>query len=61
MSEREIIELRQKLNQGLRESYCKMLQRKMKLGQSVVIADDNGRPKTITAKEAWRRYVAAEK
>lgn len=60
MSKEERLELREKLNRGLKESYEKMLRLKLKLGESLVISDGNGHPVTISAEEAWRRYQARQ-
>ncbi|MDE6264524.1 MAG: hypothetical protein K2M11_05190 [Paramuribaculum sp.] len=54
MSEEERLELRNRLNEGLKESFRKMLELKKKLGQSLVICDKDGNPITITAEEAER-------
>lgn len=54
MSEEEMIELSNRLNEGLKESFRKMLELKKKLGQSLVICDKDGNPITITAEEAER-------
>ena len=51
MSEQEKINLRKKINQGLKQSYEALLQRKAALGQDMVIADANGQPMVISAKE----------
>ena len=56
MSERESLDLRDKLNKGLKESFEKMLLRKKQLGESVVTCDENGNVITLTAEEAWRLY-----
>ena len=37
-----------------------MFERKMKLGEEVVIADENGMPLVISAEEALRRFDARE-
>ncbi len=54
MSEQEKIELSDKLNKALKDSYYKMLDLKKKLGQTVIIADENGMPLEVTAEEAER-------
>lgn len=54
MSENEIIELSNKLNKALKESYYKMIDLKKKLGQTVIIADKNGKPIEVSAEEAER-------
>ena len=51
MSEQEKINLRIKINQGLKQSYEALLRRKAALGQDMVIADANGQPMEISAKE----------
>ena len=56
MSKEDLIKQRNQLNKGLKESYEKMLQLKMKLGQKVVISDCDGKPITITADQAWNEY-----
>ena len=56
MSKEDLIKQRNQLNKGLKESYEKMLQLKMKLGQKVVISDCDGKPLTITADQAWNEY-----
>ena len=47
MSEQEKINLRIKINQGLKQSYEALLRRKAALGQDMVIADANGQPMVI--------------
>ena len=54
MSEKEKIELNDKLNKALKESYHKMIDLKKKLGQTVIIADGNGMPIEVSAEEAER-------
>lgn len=54
MSENEKIELSDKLNKALKESYYKMIDIKKKLGQTVIISDKNGRPIEVSAEEAER-------
>lgn len=54
MSEKEKIELSDKLNKALKDSYYKMLDLKKKLGQTVIIADENGMPIEVSAEEAER-------
>ena len=52
MSEKEIIELSDKLNKALKESYYKMLDLKKKLGQTIIISDGHGNPLEVTPEEA---------
>ena len=56
MSEKERIELEDKLTKGLKESFEKMLLRKKQLGETVVTCDENGNVITLTAEEAWQLY-----
>ena len=60
MSKEDLIKQRNRLNKGLKESYEKMLQLKMKLGQKVVISDCDGKPITITADQAWDDYQKSQ-
>ena len=61
MSERESLDLRDKLNKGLKESFEKMLLRKKQLGESVVTCDENGNVITLSAEEAWQIYTEKRK
>lgn len=62
MSEQEKINLRAKINQGLKQSYEALLRRKAALGQDMVIADANGQPIVVSAKELLaRRTDSTEK
>lgn len=56
MSDKESLEIRKKLNEGLKESFEKMLLRKRQLGESVVTCDENRNVITLTAEEAWQLY-----
>ena len=58
MSEKEIIELSDKLNKALKESYYKMLDLKKKLGQTVIISDGHGKPLEVTPEEAEMKAKA---
>lgn len=49
MSEQEKINLRAKINQGLKQSYESLLRRKAALGQDMVIADADGNPIVVPA------------
>ena len=59
MSEQEKIILSDKITEGIRKAQKAMFERKAKLGESVVIADTNGQPITISAEEALQRFNAA--
>lgn len=54
MSKEEQLEMREILNKALKESYKKMIDLKKKLGQTVIITDNNGRPVEVSAEEAGR-------
>ena len=54
MSEKEKIDFREKLDKALKESFFKMIDLKKKLGQTVIIADKNGKPIEVSAEEAER-------
>ena len=56
MSEQEKIDLRDKICQGLKESFEDLLRRKAALGQDVVFGDENGRPIVMAAKDALAEY-----
>ncbi len=49
MSEQEELNLFDKINKGLKQSYENLLRRKAALGQDMVIADENGKPITVPA------------
>lgn len=55
MSEQEKIDLSDKLTDAIREAQRLLFERKAKLGESVVVADADGQPITISAAEALRR------
>lgn len=61
MSEQEKIELREKICQGLKESFENLLRRKAALGQDMVFADENGMPRVVPAREALAEYEAKQK
>ena len=49
MSEQEKINIRTKINKGLKKSDEALLRRKAALGQDMVIADANGQPVVVPA------------
>lgn len=57
MSEQERINLYERLGEAMERSTKAMLDRKAKLGETVVIADANGRPIEIAASEAMKLYI----
>lgn len=56
MSDKEKIDLIQRLNIGLKQSYEKLLRHKAALGQDMVFADENGQPLIVPAREALAEY-----
>lgn len=54
MSEQEKIELFARLRAGLKKATLRMLERKAKLGEPVIVADKHGNPVSISAKEALK-------
>ena len=56
MSEQEKQALRDKICEGLRQSYENLLRRKAALGQDMVFADSNGLPVVVPAREALAEY-----
>lgn len=57
MSEQERIELYNRLGEALRQTTKNLLERKAKLGETVVIADANGQPLVVPAAEALKLYT----
>lgn len=56
MSEQEEIRLFDRIRESISNAQRKMLQRKAKLGETVVIADKEGNPLEISAEEALLLY-----
>lgn len=56
MSEQETIKLYERLSKAMHRSTKSLFERKAKLGETVVIADDEGKPIEISAEEALRIY-----
>lgn len=59
MSEEERVIKSKRLLEGIRKAQLRMFERKAKLGESVVLADRNGKPYVISAEEALRRFSPA--
>lgn len=55
MSEQEEINLFNRIKEGISKARRQMLERKAKLGETVIIADANGMPIEISAKEVLNR------
>ncbi len=51
MSEQDKINLSDKITEGIRKAQQALFERKAKLGESVVIADENGQPLTVKAED----------
>lgn len=56
MSEQERLNLHKNLMKAMAQSTKRMLERKIKLGERVVIADSNGQPLNVSAEEALRIF-----
>lgn len=61
MSEQEKIDLYSRLSEAMKRGTIKMLERKARLGETVVIADANGNPIEISAEEALKHYKNVNK
>lgn len=55
MSEKEEIILFERIRENIRETQRKLFERKAKLGESIVVADENGQPMIIKAEEYLKR------
>lgn len=55
MSEQEKRDLKDKICKGLKQSYENLLRRKAALGQDMVIADADGKPVIVSAKELLQK------
>ena len=55
MSEQEKRDLKDKICNGLKQSYENLLRRKAALGQDMVIADADGNPIVVPAKDLLER------
>lgn len=60
MSEEERIELSNRITEGILKAQRALFERKAKLGETVVWADENGMPLIIPAQEALRRMDERE-
>lgn len=58
MSEQEEIKLYQRIRESIAGAQKKMLERKAKLNEPVVIADSDGMPIDVSAEEALRVFSA---
>lgn len=51
MSEQEGIELYERIRENIRQAQRKLFERKAKLGENIVITDENGQPLVIKAED----------
>lgn len=56
MSEQEKRDLKDKIYNGLKQSYENLLRRKAALGQDLVFANDDGQPIIVPARDALKEY-----
>ncbi len=57
MSEQEKITLFKRIRDNIGEAQRRMVERKAKLGETIIIADSNGKPIEIPAAEALKLYT----
>lgn len=55
MSDQEQIIFFDRITNGIRKAQKRLFERKVRLGETVVVADADGQPITITAEEALRK------
>ncbi len=55
MSDQDKINLSDRITEGIRKAQRELFERKAKLGESIVIADDNGRPIIVKAEDYLKR------
>ena len=51
MSEQEEIKLFERIRENIQQTQINLFERKAKLGESIVIADENGQPVTVKAED----------
>lgn len=56
MSEQEKINLSDKITEGIRKAQDALYERKAKLGESIVIADENGNPVIVKAADYLKHH-----
>ena len=61
MSEQEEIKLFERIKENIRQIQKTLFERKAKLDEPVVVADNNGEPIVVTAQEALKRLEAIAK
>lgn len=55
MSDQDKINLSDRITEGIRKAQRELFERKAKLGESIVIADDNGQPVIVKAEDYLKR------
>lgn len=55
MSDQDKINLSDRITEGIRKAQRELFKRKAKLGESIVIADDNGQPVIVKAEDYLKR------
>lgn len=55
MSDQDKINLSDRITEGIRKAQRELFERKAKLGESIVIADDNGQPIIVKAEDYLKR------
>lgn len=55
MSEQEEIKLFERIRENIQQTQRELFERKAKLGENVVIADENGQPVTVKAEDFLKR------
>ena len=56
MSEQDEIKLFERIRKSISDAQRKMVERKAKLGETIIIADANGKPLEVPASEALSLY-----
>lgn len=57
MSEQEEIKLFECIRENIQQAQKKLFERKAKLGETVVIADENGKPVTVKAEDLLKHNI----
>lgn len=55
MSDQDKINLSDRITEGIRKAQRELFERKAKLGENIVIADDNGQPVIVKAEDYLKR------
>lgn len=55
MSEQEEIRLFERIRENIQQAQRRLFERKAKLGESVVVADENGQPIIVNAEDLLKR------